>query len=430
MEEYLKKFRQGMKTIKLVRPIDKNDLFDTDQVSEEYMSLKAVKFVPASGAATRMFKELYLYLNHQEQTPYMDRFFNHISDFAFYKELALEKEKSNLDIVKKVLDAYGIYPKAFIHVHHYGDDYKTPIEEHMEEAKAYLSDVQTHFTISKEHEHLFNNQMKDRPGLTYSFQKPETDTPAVDMNNHLVYLSDGSPLMRPGGHGALIENLNDIDADIIFIKNIDNVCHRHYLETTIKSKKKLASIGYMVKERINTYLKKIKTDDFDLEEVTHFISDVLNIHFKRDMKKNDLLDILDRPLRICGMVKNQGEPGGGPYVVDQGDYTDFQIVEKSEIDLNIYQDILNNASYFNPVDLVCFVKDEKGIKYNLLDFVQKDRYFISHKTYKGKDIKALEHPGLWNGAMGNWNTVFVEVPLQTFNPIKTVNDLLRKGHQL
>jgi hypothetical protein len=272
--------------------------------------------------------------------------------------------------------------------------------------------------------------MKDRPGLTYSFQKPETDTPAVDMNNHLIYLSDGSPLMRPGGHGALIENLNDIDADIIFIKNIDNVCHRHYLEATIKSKKKLASIGYLVKKRINSYLEKLRTDDFDIEEVKHFINDVLNVHFKRTVNKDDLINILDRPLRICGMVKNQGEPGGGPYVVDQGDYTDFQIVEKSEIDLNIYQDILINATYFNPVDLVCFVKDEKGIKYNLLDFVQKDRYFISHKTYKGKDIKALEHPGLWNGAMGNWNTVFVEVPLQTFNPIKTVNDLLRKGHQL
>jgi len=229
----------------------------------------------------------------------------------------------------------------------------------------------------------------------------------------------------------LIENLNDLDADLIFIKNIDNVCHRDHVQDTIAYKKKLASIGKAVKSQIDSYLGALSSGEEDLAEIAAFIRDVLKIESKLPMTKEMAFGFLNRPLRICGMVKNQGEPGGGPFVVDNGDYSDLQICEKAEIDLSRDENakILSESEFFNPVDLVCFVRDYQGKKFNLLNYVNEDRYFISEKSYKGRKLKALEHPGLWNGAMHNWNTVFVEVPLSTFNPVKTVNDLLRPGHQ-
>ncbi len=243
-------------------------------------------------------------------------------------------------------------------------------------------------------------------------------------------MENGQPLYRAGGHGSLIDNLNDIDADIIFIKNIDNVCHRDHLEETITSKKKLALIGVQVKDKVDAYISQLMTNDFNLGDVESFIRDVLHVNYKSEMTKETALRVLNRPLRVCGVVKNQGEPGGGPFVVDNGDYTDLQICETVEIDRNNSRDeeILSGSQFFNPVDLVCFVKDYNGEKFNLLNYVNEDRYFISEKTYKGRKLKALEHPGLWNGAMHNWNTLFVEVPLLTFNPVKTVNDLLKDGH--
>ena len=268
---------------------------------------------------------------------------------------------------------------------------------------------------------------RDDIKVSYSFQKPKTDTLAVDMDNNPFMMENGELLYRPGGHGALIENLNDIDGDIIFIKNIDNVCHRDYIEDTVTSKKKLASIGYAFKEKIDGYIKALLSGDYDIVEIKEFISNELNINFKGEMAKDKALTFLNRPLRVCGVVKNQGEPGGGPFLVDNGKYSDLQICEKSEIDLddkNQYE-LFSASEFFNPVDLVCFVKDHRGEKFNLLEYVNEERYFISQKTYKGKDIKALEHPGLWNGAMDKWNTLFVEVPLSTFNPVKKVNDLLR-----
>jgi hypothetical protein len=251
------------------------------------------------------------------------------------------------------------------------------------------------------------------------------------MNNAPFVLDNGEVLYRAGGHGALIENLNDLDGDIIFIKNIDNVCHKDHSKDTIDSKKMLASVGLEVKDQIDAHIKTLHEGNFKLDEIKAFIHSTLNITFKSELTKEKALAILDRPLRVCGVVKNQGEPGGGPFIVDNGDYTDLQICEKAEIDLNnpAYVDILNASQFFNPVDLVCFVRNYAGAKYNLLDYINKDRYFISEKTYKGRALKALEHPGLWNGAMHNWNTLFVEVPLSTFNPVKTVNDLLRQGHR-
>ena len=267
--------------------------------------------------------------------------------------------------------------------------------------------------------------------MTYSFQKPSTDTVAVDLENKPFYLENGEYLYRPGGHGALIENLNDLDADVIFIKNIDNVCHRAFLGDTVNSKKKLASIGYKMKKRIDGYLLKLLENKVYLQEVEDFLLNDLHISYKGELTREKAVEFLNRPLRVCGVVKNQGEPGGGPFVLDQGDYTDLQICEKSEVDFSKEDQrmLFETSEFFNPVDLVCFVRDYKGEKFDLLRYVNEDRYFISKKSYKGKPIKALEHPGLWNGAMDRWNTLFVEVPLSTFNPVKKVNDLLSPGHR-
>lgn len=446
MDKFISKFKKGTQYVNIVSAVTKEELTSTNTVSEDYFNKKCIKFIPASGAATRMFKSLYEFLDSKEETDFVHVFFDNLEKFAFYDLLELRgldknKLEDRVTIVEKVLNSelnYGQLPKALIKMHTYENQTTTPIDEHIYEGESYLDSnlVNLHFTISKEHEDLFNKYVesalegKNNISITYSFQKKETDTLAVDMNNEPFVLDNGEVLYRAGGHGALIENLNDLDGDIIFIKNIDNVCHRDHSKDTIDSKKMLASVGLEVKEQIDAYIKAILDNDYDLSEIKSFINSTLNITFKSDFTKETALKILDRPLRVCGVVKNQGEPGGGPFVVDNGDYLDLQICEKAEIDLNNpeHLEILNASQFFNPVDLVCFVKNYEDKKYNLLDYINTDRYFISEKTYKGRKLKALEHPGLWNGAMHNWNTLFVEVPLLTFNPVKTVNDLLREGH--
>lgn len=446
MDKFISKFKKGTQYVNIASAVTKEELTSTNTVSEDYFNKKCIKFIPASGAATRMFKSLYEFLDSEEETDFVHVFFDNLEKFAFYDLLELRgldknKLEDRVTIVEKVLNSelnYGQLPKALIKMHTYENQTTTPIDEHIYEGESYLDSnlVNLHFTISKEHEDLFNKYVesalegKNNISITYSFQKKETDTLAVDMNNEPFVLDNGEVLYRAGGHGALIENLNDLDGDIIFIKNIDNVCHRDHSKDTIDSKKMLASVGLEVKEQIDAYIKAILDNDYDLSEIKSFINSTLNITFKSDFTKETALKILDRPLRVCGVVKNQGEPGGGPFVVDNGDYLDLQICEKAEIDLNNpeHLEILNASQFFNPVDLVCFVKNYEDKKYNLLDYINTDRYFISEKTYKGRKLKALEHPGLWNGAMHNWNTLFVEVPLLTFNPVKTVNDLLREGH--
>ena len=292
--------------------------------------------------------------------------------------------------------------------------------------------VRLHFTISKEHEVLFNQyvsqalQEKENVNITYSFQKKETHTPAVDMDNQPFYLTNGEVLYRPGGHGALLENLNDLDADIIFIKNIDNVCQQSQIQDTVDSKRALAYSGLEVQEQINQYINNLLDNEYELEDISLFIRNVLNITWKTELTKDKALAILNRPLRVCGVVENTGAICGGPFIRDNGDYLDLQICESAEIDLNDEKQLkkVNESEYFNPVDIVCFVRDYKGDKFNLMKYANPERYFITEKTYQGEKIKALEHPGLWNGGMHNWNTLFVEVPLTTFNPVKTVNDLL------
>lgn len=451
MEQSVNKFKKGNQYINIVSAVTKNELTQIEHVKTENQNYSKIKFIPASGAATRMFKNLYSYLDDQVDTDFIEDFFIHLEEFAFYEELKMNIDMEQLDknkkedriyIIKNLLNNkmnYGKLPKALIKFHRYEDKTLTPIDEHIFEGESYLEaeSVNLHFTISKEDEKLFNEYVKkaiegkDHINITYSFQKEQTDTLAVDMKNNPFILENGEVLYRPGGHGALLENLNEFDEDIIFIKNIDNVCHQSQVEDTVKSKKLLASVGMEIKEQIDSYIQDILNDNFNLLEIENFMNSTLNITLKNELTKERALEFLDRPLRVCGVVENEGEPGGGPYIVDNGDYFDLQICEKSEIDLNNEKQvqILNESEYFNPVDLVCFVKDYKNDKFNLLNYSNEDRYFISEKSYEGKPLKAIEHPGLWNGAMHNWNTLFVEVPLSTFNPVKTVNDLLKAGHQ-
>jgi hypothetical protein len=380
MDKSVKRFKKGGKYVNITSAVTREHLTSCDHISDDYLNLNCVKFIPASGAATRMFEDLYKYLENKADDDSINKFFNELEDITFYEDIKefIEGENINknttsgrLKIIDYILSSntmnYGNLPKAVIKMNSYKDYSTTPIEEHVFEGERYLnpSSLNFHFTISNNHEDLFNQHIKtilkgrEDIKVSYSFQKPKTDTLAVDMDNNPFMLEDDKFLYRPGGHGALIENLNDIDGDIIFIKNIDNVCHRDYVEDTINSKKLLASIGFQFKERIDGYIRDLLSDDYDIGEITEFINKDLNITLKDEMTKDKALSFLNRPLRVCGVVKNQGEPGGGPFLVDNGEYIDLQICEKSEIDLNDRKqhELFSASEFFNPVDIVCFVKD-------------------------------------------------------------------------
>ncbi len=434
------------------------------------------KFVPASGAASRMFKDLFAFLDGNQDapsTPFEKTFFDNIEKFAFYKELNdacirnQGKSVSELKscgqfkaIVSNLLGAdglnYGALPKGLLKFHKYGTGARTPLEEHMAEGAMYATgsdgSVHIHFTVSPEHKQLFkelaescSKSLSKRYGATYSIsfseQKPSTDTVAAAADGTPFRNDDGSILFRPGGHGALIENLNDLDTDIVFIKNIDNVVPDHLKTDTITYKKLLAGILVSVQDKIFEYLRLLdskKYTDAQLKKVRDFVEKTLCCRFK-GLDKSDSKDLaswlytkLNRPVRVCGMVKNVGEPGGGPFLAYNADGTvSLQILESSQIDLNdpAKKAMFTGGTHFNPVDLVCAVRNYKGKKFNLPDYVDPSTGFISSKSKNGRELKALELPGLWNGAMSDWNTLFVEVPLTTFNPVKTVNDLLRPQHQ-
>jgi hypothetical protein len=433
MDNIIKQFQKGTSYLDVVKTISKSDL-KTPKRTIKLENQKVVKFIPASGAATRMFQPLYEYLETNVKTPFVTDFLEHITLFPFYNELELYKLNDEQEIIKRVLDTYGDLPKALIPIHKYQDQVVTPIEEHIYETLQYVpkEHLEMHFTISKEHEQLFLNHLKmieqQDVNITYSFQDPKTDTLAVTKDNQPFLDEDNNYLYRAGGHGALIHNLNKIDADIIYIKNIDNVCHRSKLSSTVESRNSLTSIGLEIQEKIHGYTELLEYDRIGIDEVRVFLETELHITIHAFLSKERALRYLKRPLRVCGVVKNEGEPGGGPFIIKYNDFESPQIVEMKELDTVKLNTVLKEAEYFNPVDLVCFVKDYHHKKYDLLQFVNSDRYFISEKSYKGRTLKALEHPGLWNGAMDLWNTVFVEIDIKTFNPVKTVNDLLRSGH--
>ena len=436
---------------------------------------KIVKFVPASGAASRMFKNMFEFLGADYDVPTTDfekKFFNNIKNFAFYADLdaacvknngkgieALISEGNYKAVVANLLESaglnYGALPKGLLKFHKYEDGVRTPLEEHLVEGALYAAgksgEVNVHFTVSTEHRELFAKLVDEKVAqyaakygvkynISFSEQKPSTDTVAADMENK-PFRDNGKLLFRPGGHGALIENLNDLDADIVFIKNIDNVVPDRLKGDTVTYKKLLAGVLVTLQKQAFEYLQLLDSGHYrhdELENIIRFIQQQLHCR-KDDIKDMEDADLviylrkkLNRPMRVCGMVKNVGEPGGGPFLAYNPDGTvSLQILESSQIDMNDPEKkaMFEKGTHFNPVDLVCAVRDYKGNKFNLVNYVDKATGFISYKSKGGKELKALELPGLWNGSMSDWNTIFVEVPLSTFNPVKTVNDLLREQHQ-
>ena len=444
---------------------------------EEFLQNGGVvmKMVPASGAASRMFKNLFAFLNGKAEHPdndFMKKFFERIEDFAFFYRLnfvtlsmygksvdSLIKEKRYKDVVSALLEKtglnYGYLPKALLQFHKITGTSRTALEEHLAEGAQYAAGedriVKIHFTVSEDHLPLVRMKVEEAAGhlgheygvkydITYSVQKPSTDTVAANKDN-TPHRQNGKLFFRPGGHGALIENLNDLDAQVIFIKNIDNVVPDTHREATIQFKKVLGGTLVAVKQRMDDYCRAIKNgkyDDAKLKEIIDFMRNVLNItHDDTDRMTSEekaayIFGKLNRPTRVCGMVRNEGEPGGGPFLVYNADGTvSPQILESTQIDPKDKKAMamLKSATHFNPVDLAVSVRDYTGKKFHLPDYVDKMTGFISEKSLEGVEIKALELPGLWNGSMSDWNSIFVEVPAQTFNPVKTVNDLLRPAHQ-
>ena len=446
--------------------------------------LKLKKFVPASGAASRMFKFLNEFLNefhHESETinAYINRrkdknlptFLAGIEKFPFYEQVKaklkllhdnyydMESHEKSYHFIKTMLAPehfdFANKPKGVLDFHKYATHIATPVEEHLNECAFYATSngvSHLHFTVSDHHEDLFQNiidevkkKIEDRTQttlhVTYSYQDKSTDTIAVNTNNEPFRNENGQLVFRPGGHGALINNLNELDADVIFIKNIDNVIQNHIQETTLY-KKALAGILLDLQQQIFEILLAIEKQEIGedaIEKIILFMQQKLNIDivegffkYTLENKIEFIKDQLNRPIRVCGMVKNEGEPGGGPFWVRDGKgHLSLQIVESSQVDIHNPEQlqILAESTHFNPVDLVCATKNYKGEKFDLIQFIDHKTGFIVNKNKNGKELKAYELPGLWNGAMAEWITVFVEVPLVTFNPVKTVNDLLKPAHQ-
>ncbi|MFN3752489.1 DUF4301 family protein [Flavobacterium sp.] len=494
IESELLLFQSGIPKIYLERPATIADGI-VKLTSEEFQkqatffdqkkaSLKLKKFVPASGAASRMFKFLNEFLNefdHENETinAYINRkkdknlptFLAGIEKFPFYEEVkskikqlhsnyySLEGHEKSYQFIKLMLANdhfdFANKPKAVLDFHKYDTHIATPVEEHLNECAFYAASNSVshlHFTVSENHENLFKKVIDDvkekvetksktKLNVSYSYQDKSTDTIAVDMNNQPFRNEHGALTFRPGGHGALINNLNHLDADVIFIKNIDNVIQNHIEEIALY-KKGLAGVLLELQNQVFQILTAIDRNEVKEENIASiidFMKQKLNIDVLEDFYKYTLENKIDyiknklnRPIRICGMVKNEGEPGGGPFWVRsfKGNVS-LQIVESSQVDSHNLDQvrILSKATHFNPVDLVCATKNYQGQKFDLTQFVDQSTGFIVHKNNKGKEIKGYELPGLWNGAMAKWITVFVEVPLVTFNPVKTVNDLLKPAHQ-
>jgi hypothetical protein len=493
--DQIESFKKGFPFLTLDRPcsvgdgiriLQPEDLARYSEIcSKACLSGRAMKFVPASGAASRMFKVLLAFHKEhgeiQEQRAaaeaekgepeYRDflRFVRGMTNFAFYEDLKAVMARDGLDTegllkageIREILDYLltpkGLdladLPKGLIKFHRYDGRTRTPFEEHLVEAVEYVRDgegrARIHFTVSPEHESDVRDHVEEvrslyeRPGASldveFSIQNPSTDTIAVDMENRPFRDDRGRLVFRPGGHGSLLENLNRLGGDIVFIKNIDNVLPDRRKQDTYTYKRALAGFLVTLQERVFYHLETLSAghvSDAVLEETRLFARNTLAVAppetMSREEKVGYLTSKLNRPLRVCGMVRNEGEPGGGPFWVRGGDGTlSFQIVEGSQVDMKSpgQRKIWESATHFNPVDLVCGLRDHEGKPFGLHDFVDPETGFVSIKSMGGRDLKALELPGLWNGAMAKWNTVFVEVPLSTFSPVKTLLDLLREEHQ-
>ena len=476
----IKILREGGRILNLKRPcalgdgIQRIDESRIDTLISRYEDAvcrgRCMKFVPASGAATRMFKSLMAYLKGEDGREEVEDFFKNIEKFAFYDDLLKVMERNSLDfrsliqkrdyktVLEFLLKEKGLglshLPKGLIRFHRYGNTARTPFEEHLLEAAYYVMDrdgnVQVHFTILKEHEGRIKRHIEEalkRFGekakfhVTFSFQAPSTDTVSMDLQGNLLRDEEGNLAFRPGGHGALLENLNSIGGDIVFIKNIDNVLSEDGWPHVARYKKTLGGILLEVQEEIHSYISKLnrETSVELLDQVTDFIKKRLNVipaskidELSLEKKREYLLNILNRPLRVCGMVKNVGEPGGGPFWIEEDDGSmSVQIVESAQINMEMPEQkrIWESSTHFNPVDIVCALRDMDGRSYDLRKFCDRYAWFVTIKSKDGVDIKAIERPGLWNGSMAYWNSVFVEVPSDTFSPVKKVLDLLRPLHQ-
>ena len=491
LEKQIADFRKGVTKSKIVAAATVENggiirLSDhrVSEYEEAYNNLskgkRLMKFVPASGAATRMFNDLYAFTstyfgvahNFEAEFPQVKIFLENLRSFAFFDDLNKRMSDAGLDLndymsrgdytaiinilLKEQYLGYGKLPKALIKFHKYGSIQRTSFEEHIVEGALYAmsSDgrVRLHFTISPEHKPLFQKKMAEvkkyyesafntEIEIEFSEQKHYTDRLIVDEYNEPVRDEDGRLIFRPGGHGALIENLNEIRADVIFIKNIDNVAPDWMKHTTVIYKKVLAGMLLKLQKEIFRYLEILEegASEEEFRECREFVESKLHVAMSEGFdsmtttsKKEALIEILDRPIRVCGMVKNQGEPGGGPfYTIDAHGIKSLQIVEPGQVNRkDPEQDkIFRDGTHFNPVDIVCSTCNRRGEFYDLRKYVDYSTGFISKKNKGNSIIKTQELPGLWNGSMAYWNTVFVEVPLATFNPVKTVNDLLRKEHQ-
>lgn len=472
-------FSRGVKSFEMVRPctIDdgifsfssrqRNDLISFyEHNSQNY---KLMKFVPASGAASRMFSEWYV---AREKGSFgskkLDKLFlNNLKIMPFF--CLIEEAKNKRKIVESRIDSvlnyilssdglnYGQKPKALIPFHYYRPgDMRTPMDEHICEAAYYIRDVHNHchihFTVAAGYKHEAVEYLKHviskyeklyglKYNIQFSLQSSSTNTPAVDSNNMPLRDKAGKIIFRPGGHGALLNNLNELDGDFIFIRNIDNIAPEQAWPKIIPYRKMIGGLAMQVQEEIFAAIRQLKSTKANasvIQDIISFCSKKLNVAVPRNItrqslehKRRYLLSQLNKPLRICAMVRNEGEPGGGPFWILENDGTmSLQIVEKGHVNEKDKEQskIWSQSNFFNPVDMVCAIKNYQGRKFNLFNYVNKNAYLIAQKTEKGRTIKALEVPGLWNGSMAYWNTIFVHVPLNVFHPVKMIEDLLRPGH--
>ena len=487
VEQQLRQFQTGFPFLRIVAAASvENGILSLDEGQQQHYAeaweayksetrRRITKFTPASGAASRMFKNVFEFLSADYDTPQTDfekRFFEGLHQFAFFPALddachvcegkgadALLAEGNYKAVARQLLDEdgldYGQLPKGLLQFHAYSDEARTPLEEHLVEAALYTASqgqCDVHFTVSAEHRELFAELVErvlptyeQRYGVKFrvslSEQKPSTDTIAVNMDNTPFRTEDGKLLFRPGGHGALIQNLSDLDSDIVFIKNIDNVVPDRLKAETVKWKQVIAGLLVTLQQRVFRYLHLLDSGRYSHDEIVEMVRFLrhelcTDIPGLKEMENAELVVSLrkkfNRPMRVCGVVRNVGEPGGGPFLTYNADGSiSMQILESSQIDSRNadYMRMFAEGTHFNPVDLVCGIRNYRGEKFDLPKYVDPQTGFISHKSKNGRELKALELPGLWNGAMSDWTTVFVEVPLITFNPVKTVNDLLRDQHQ-
>lgn len=458
LETQLKNFREGFPFLPVTRAascgdgIRVLDVAGIEQAAACYdrakESLRVVKFVPASGAATRMFKDLFEFVREGRRTAVVGELLANRRRFAFWPELRtiIGDDADELRTVENIVTEglrYGETPKGLVSFHRYGDEVRKAVEEHLVEGAQYAAaggEVKIHFTVSPEHLTRFEALLAEKISgyesrfgvkyrISFSVQDPSTDTLAVNPDCTPFRRADGRLLFRPAGHGALIGNLGRIDADIVFVKNIDNVTTDARRGDTVLYKKALAGVLLALQERIFEYLMALEVPGAELEPIAAFIENELCVKLPKDYGTALLRQVLDRPIRVCGMVRNEGEPGGGPFWVAGADGLEtLQIAESNQIAPE-KRELMRSATHFNPVDLVCSFRTSKGGRFDLREFVDPATGFISRKSDGGRELLAQELPGLWNGAMARWNTVFVEVPITTFSPVKVVTDLLRPEHQ-